>query len=272
MIPKRFLELPCPKCENTVRRVQKKDDKSFFFWVHVDEGQGAVCEPYLLDVKEKPVTKESLEQPCPKCAKPLKRVQKRDKSSWFWVHVDESEGAVCEPYLLDVKEKPVTKESLEQPCPKCAKPVKRVQKKDDKSIWFWVHVDESEKAVCDPYLLDVKEKPVTKESLEQPCPKCAKPLKRMQKTDKSSWFWVHAYEANAEGCERFLPDIKGKPTTNELLEQPCPFCKNPIKRLRKKETKEWFWVHTSQPDSGVCTMYLGDTKGKPSKQANGVKS
>ena len=53
---------------------------------------------------------------------------------------------------------------------------------DDKSIWFWVHVDESEKAVCDPYLLDVKEKPVTKESLEQPCPKCAKPLKRMQKT------------------------------------------------------------------------------------------
>jgi endogenous inhibitor of DNA gyrase (YacG/DUF329 family) len=77
MIPKRFLELPCPKCEKTVRRVQKKDDKSFFFWVHVDEGQGAVCEPYLLDVKEKPVTKESLEQPCPKCDKPVKRVQKR---------------------------------------------------------------------------------------------------------------------------------------------------------------------------------------------------
>jgi endogenous inhibitor of DNA gyrase (YacG/DUF329 family) len=213
MIPKRFLELPCPKCEKTVRRLQKKDDKSFFFWVHIDEDQGAVCEPYLLDVKEKPVTKESLEKPCPKCAKPLKRVQKRDKS-----------------------------------------------------IWFWVHVDESEKSVCDPYLLDVKEKPVTKESLEQPCPKCAKPLKRMQKTDKSSWFWVHANEANAEGCERFLPDIKGKPTTNELLEQPCPFCKNAIKRLRKKETKEWFWVHTSQPASGVCTMYLGDTKGEPTSQ------
>jgi DNA topoisomerase-1 len=220
MIPKRFLELPCPKCEKTVRRVQKKDDKSFFFWVHADEGQGAVCEPYLLDVKEKPVTKES----------------------------------------------------LEQPCPKCEKPVKRVQKKDDKSFFFWVHVDEGQGAVCEPYLLDVKEKPVTKESLEQPCPKCEKPVKRVQKKDKSGWFWVHVEESNAEGCERFLPDLKGKPTTNELLEQPCPFCKNPIKRLKSKEKKEFFWVHTSQPISGGCSMYLSDTKGKPTKQTTGVKS
>ena len=272
MIPKRFLELPCPKCEKTVRRVQKKDDKSFFFWVHVDEGQGDVCEPYLLDVKEKPVTKESLEQPCPKCEKPVKRVQKKDKSGWFWVHVEESNAEGCEPYLLDVKEKPVTKESLEQPCPKCDKPVKRVQKKDDKSFFFWVHVDEGQGAVCEPYLLDVKEKPVTKESLEQPCPKCEKPVKRVQKKDKSGWFWVHVEESNAEGCERFLPDLKGKPTTNELLEQPCPFCKNPIKRLKSKEKKEFFWVHTSQPISGGCSMYLSDTKGKPTKQTTGVKS
>ena len=166
----------------------------------------------------------------------------------------------------------IPKRFLELPCPKCEKTVRRVQKKDDKSFFFWVHVDEGQGDVCEPYLLDVKEKPVTKESLEQPCPKCEKPVKRVQKKDKSGWFWVHVEESNAEGCERFLPDLKGKPTTNELLEQPCPFCKNPIKRLKSKEKKEFFWVHTSQPISGGCSMYLSDTKGKPTKQTTGVKS
>ncbi len=166
----------------------------------------------------------------------------------------------------------IPKRFLELPCPKCEKTVRRVQKKDDKSFFFWVHVDEGQGDVCEPYLLDIKEKPVTKESLEQPCPKCEKPVKRVQKKDKSGWFWVHVEESNAEGCERFLPDLKGKPTTNELLEQPCPFCKNPIKRLKSKEKKEFFWVHTSQPISGGCSMYLSDTKGKPTKQTTGVKS
>ncbi|HMX98949.1 MAG TPA: type I DNA topoisomerase [Agitococcus sp.] len=150
------------------------------------------------------------EQACPKCSKAIKRLQKKDKSGHFWVHIEEADAEGCERFIADNRGKPVKLESLGQPCPKCEKAIKRVQKRD-KSGFFWVHVDEVDANNCERFIPDNRGKPTKLESVNQPCPKCTKLIKRLQKKDKSGYFWVHIEEADAEGCGRFIADNQGKP-------------------------------------------------------------
>lgn len=202
------------------------------------------------------------ERVCPKCGKTIKRMQKKDKSGFFWVHVDEADAESCERFFTDNKGEPITKEDLEQSCPKCERPIKRIQKKD-KSSFFWVHVNETDAENCERFIPDNRGKPAKLESLGQPCPKCEKAIKRVQKRDKSGFFWVHINEADANNCERFIPDNRGKPTKLESVNQPCPKCVKPIKRLEKKDKSGFFWVHINETDANNCQRFINDYDGKP---------
>lgn len=99
------------------------------------------------------------QSPCPKCGQSVKRLpSKSRKGEFFWVHVEETTD--CEKYLDDQKGQPALKVQQARPessCPSCGQVVRRLESKQKKGEFFWVHVEEP--ATCSKFLPDENGKP-----------------------------------------------------------------------------------------------------------------
>lgn len=105
LIPKPYLEAPCPKCGVMLKRIKNKEtgEKAGYFWAHVEENND--CDRYFPDLDKKPITKDSLLQSCPYCQGTIKRVKNSKSDQWCWVHT--SEPTSCSLFLSDEKGVPV---------------------------------------------------------------------------------------------------------------------------------------------------------------------
>lgn len=155
-------------------------------------------------------------------------------------------------------------------CPVCGQKVVRLPSRQNKGVFFWVHEDEAHVEGCERYLADLDGEPVRqldKPVKTEPCPKCRQAVKRLPSTKKKGqYFWVHADEKNASGCERFISDVKGKPViqAKDNSQNSCPKCAQPVVRRNNRTTGNPFWVHEQE---GNCVRYLDDADGKPALKA-----
>lgn len=86
-----------------------------------------------------------------------------------------------------------------------------------------------------------------------PCPACKENLRRLQRKDKSSFFWA----CSNKECDFICNDNRGKPA--ETVIHSCPDCSK--KLTRRKSGKEWFWACTGYKEG--CKFSTNDNKGKP---------
>ncbi len=93
-------------------------------------------------------------------------------------------------------------------------------------------------------------------TINYPCPKCNKPLRRM--SGKYGVFW--SCSGYQEGCKVTTPDKKGKPLPIFL----CPKCNQLLKQIKAKNG--YFWS-CSGFNSGCATTFR-DIKGKPEFKEN----
>ncbi len=87
--------------------------------------------------------------------------------------------------------------------------------------------------------------------VENPCPKCQKPLRRIK--GKNGFFW--SCTGYNHGCTVSLDDKKGKPARY----YPCPACKNPLRQIKTKGGK--YWVCSGYKNG--CKQHLEDQRGRP---------
>lgn len=95
------------------------------------------------------------------------------------------------------------------------------------------------------------------------CPLCQQGVKRLEsKQKKGEFFWVHV--AENPDCEKYLQDANGVPRKKEApkptLAQ-CPRCAQDLRRYQNSKSKEYFWLHTTEPTN--CSRSFKDERGKP---------
>jgi len=138
---------------------------------------------------------------------------------------------------------------VNNPCPNCQNNLRRFQRKD-KSAYFWSCSNKECDFICD----DNRGKPA--ESKIHNCPDCSKKLARRK--GNNGWFWSCT---GYPECSYSADDNKGAPVKKSDNTDTCPKCKAEVKRLKSKNGKDYFWVHSENTDS--CEKYLSDEKGKP---------
>jgi DNA topoisomerase-3 len=95
-----------------------------------------------------------------------------------------------------------------------------------------------------------------------PCPACGRPLRRIKKKEKNSFFW--GCTGFAEGCKYACDDKAGKPVPHEAPkvseEHKCTVCgKGLVRHMDKKGSTSW-WGCSSFP---ACKQTYTDLKGQP---------
>ncbi|EAR07588.1 type I DNA topoisomerase [Reinekea blandensis] len=97
---------------------------------------------------------------------------------------------------------------------------------------------------------------------QEACIQCGHPIKRLpKKSNPKQFFWVHVDEAHAEGCEKFIDDMRGKPYMADLQSHQCKLCNGDLERAYSKAKNRHFWVH--KDDSDCAKRTYQDRSGKP---------
>lgn len=95
-----------------------------------------------------------------------------------------------------------------------------------------------------------------------PCPLCSKPLRRIRKKDKDTFFW--GCTGLAEGCKFACEDKAGKPIQKEVPKaselHKCMACSSGLSRRPGKKKSVYWWGCSAYP---VCKETYPDIKGKP---------
>ena len=105
--------------------------------------------------------------------------------------------------------------------------------------------------------LIIGQKGNVKKFVKNPCPKCQNELIRLKsKPPKKGFYWMCSEIKN--GCETFLEDNRGKPTTPKISKIKCPNCGSELKQRDGKKGK--WWGCTGYP---LCKTSFADSKGKP---------
>ena len=105
--------------------------------------------------------------------------------------------------------------------------------------------------------LIIGQKGLVKKFVKNPCPKCQNELIRLKsKPPKKGFYWMCSEIKN--GCETFLEDNRGKPTTPKISKVKCPDCGSELKQRNGKKGK--WWGCTGYP---LCETSFADYKGKP---------
>ena len=105
--------------------------------------------------------------------------------------------------------------------------------------------------------LIIGQKGLVKKFVKNPCPKCQNELIRLKsKPPKKGFYWMCSEIKN--GCETFLEDNRGKPTTPKISKVKCPDCGSELKQRNGKKGK--WWGCTGYP---LCETSFADSKGKP---------
>ena len=152
---------------------------------------------------------------CPECGLALQRKLSTKTKRFFWVCFEKGSHRNNEPvFLPDDNGKPGQPVEIKiSVCPQCGGEIKRLQKKD-RSGWFWLC--ENAKGHTDKktlFLPDDNGKPGQPVEIKiSVCPQCGGEIKRLQKKDKSSWFWLcENTKGHTDKKKLFLPDDNGKP-------------------------------------------------------------
>ncbi|MGQ4004784.1 DNA topoisomerase III [Francisellaceae bacterium CB52] len=105
--------------------------------------------------------------------------------------------------------------------------------------------------------LIIGQKGLVKKFVENPCPKCQNELIRLKsKPPKKGFYWMCSEIKN--GCQTFLEDNRGKPTTPKISKIKCPDCGSELKQRDGKKGK--WWGCSNYP---TCKTTLSDLKGQP---------
>lgn len=95
-----------------------------------------------------------------------------------------------------------------------------------------------------------------------PCPACGKPLRRIKKKEKNSFFW--GCTGFAEGCKYACDDKDGKPVPHEAPkvseEHKCTICGHGLVRHMDKKGSTFWWGCSNYP---ACKQTYPDLKGQP---------
>lgn len=150
----------CPKCGNAMKQLKKRGKDPF--WVHLDPDDAEECEQFLPDIDGKPGIREPiLTASCPGCSEEIKRLKKKGKNQFFWVHSDESHADNCVKFLNDNDGTAVIQKDVIESCPGCDKDIKRIERKDKKGH-FWAHVNKADGDNCEKFIDDIDGKPALK--------------------------------------------------------------------------------------------------------------
>lgn len=138
----------CPKCAKPLVKKTKKDNARQYFFVHLNQEDGDQCTSFVECVNGKPYFAELTNHSCPICQGKLKRIFSSNKKKHFWVHDNDAKCGLN--VFDDGRGKPLIKDF--SPCPKCGKAAKRMESKQNKGNFFWVHV--GDKGDCEQFLGD----------------------------------------------------------------------------------------------------------------------
>lgn len=151
---------------------------------------------------------------CPKCGTAVKRLKSKERGDYFWVHL--AETPECDKFLGDADGKPVVKVAgtVASACPRCQKPLKRLQSRNEPGSYYWAHVDQTHAEGCDRFLDDLAGEPRIKAMAARPeasCPACGQTVRRFANKDvqRPGFYWMHAMDTTS--CSKFLRDADGKP-------------------------------------------------------------
>lgn len=126
--------VPCPKCQQPLRRISKSANGPFWSCSASDQG----CKTTYGDQNGKPVLvkPEAQQYPCPECAKPLRRIKGGDGHFWGCTG-----HPACSVTLPDANGKPGQRKAPATlssfTCQKCSKPLVHREKKGKGGFDFW---------------------------------------------------------------------------------------------------------------------------------------
>jgi len=147
----------CPKCGGDLKQIKKRGKDPF--WVHLDDDCSEKCDQFIPDSNGKPGIREPIvTASCPNCGEEIKRLKKKGKTEFFWLHSEESHSDNCVKFLNDDDGTASIPKNTTESCPGCKQSIKRLQRNDKKG-YFWVHINKSDVENCEKFINDVDGKP-----------------------------------------------------------------------------------------------------------------